>query len=185
MNFVMPIKDDVMLEDICDYLKAKNPPHYVWFSVGIYTGLRISDILALKVIDVKDRSFIISREIKTGKARRTALNVKKLIPILKAYCSGRRPHEYLFLSNRGSNKAISRFTAYKVIKEIGKIFKLDNIGTHTMRKTFGFHHYQQYHDVAKLMKIFNHDDQSTTMRYIGLEQDDMDETLKNFDYKRR
>lgn len=54
------------------------------------------------------------------------------------------------------------------------------IGTHTLRKTFGCHFYQQYNDIVMLQKIFNHSTPSITLRYIGIEQEDIDEVYRNF-----
>lgn len=61
-------------------------------------------------------------------------------------------------------------------KEVG----LTEIGTHTLRKTFGYHFYQQYKDVAVLQQIFNHSSPAVTMRYIGITQDIIDEKVDNF-----
>lgn len=57
---------------------------------------------------------------------------------------------------------------------------LEEIGTHTMRKTFGYWHYQQYKDVAILQEIFNHSSPSVTLRYIGINQDNIDKSYMNF-----
>ena len=56
----------------------------------------------------------------------------------------------------------------------------EKVGTHTMRKTFGYHHYQQFKDVVLLQKIFNHSSPQITLRYIGVEQDEIDDSYKNF-----
>ena len=53
--------------DVADYLKVKNERDYLLFMFGIYTGLRISDILKFRVRDVKDKDAIYIREKKTGK----------------------------------------------------------------------------------------------------------------------
>ena len=57
----------------------------------------------------------------------------------------------------------------------------DAIGTHTLRKTFGYHHYQQFKDVAVLQEIFNHSAPSITLKYIGINDDVKDNTLDDFD----
>lgn len=57
---------------------------------------------------------------------------------------------------------------------------LDDIGTHTLRKTFGYHFYKQTKDVAFLQELFNHSDQRTTLRYIGINQDAMNNAMKKF-----
>ena len=85
-------------------------------------------------------------------------------------------------SARARNKAVSREYAYRVIHEAGKQFDLDNLGTHTMRKTFGYHFYLQTHNIVLLMRIFNHSDQSKTLRYIGIEQSTINDAMKKFTY---
>lgn len=49
-----------------------------------------------------------------------------------------------------------------------------------MRKTFGYFHYQQYHDIAMLQAILNHSSPSITLRYIGISQDEIDQSYSNF-----
>ena len=48
----------------------------------------------------------------------------------------------------------------------------EKFGTHSMRKTFGYHHYKKYKDVAMLQKIFNHSSPAVTLTYIGIEQEE-------------
>ncbi|OVE45880.1 tyrosine-type recombinase/integrase, partial [Pseudobacillus badius] len=54
------------------------------------------------------------------------------------------------------------------------------IGTHTMRKTFGYHFYQQTKDVAMLQQIFGHSAPSVTLRYIGINDEMIDQILERF-----
>lgn len=64
MNTVEPIRDFDLIQDIADYLKDNRERDYVLFMTGIYIGRRISDILPLKVRDVKDKDHIYIREKK-------------------------------------------------------------------------------------------------------------------------
>ena len=66
----------------------------------------------------------------------------------------------------------------------GKVFGIDSIGTHTLRKTFGYHMYQQTHDAVTLKEIFNHADISVTLRYIGINQDNKDKLIKGLSYRK-
>lgn len=179
MNFVEPIRDPDKVEDIAEYLRFKNERDYIMWMMGIYSGLRISDILKLKIRDVKNKRYITLREMKTGKQRIFEIN-----PILKKaldeYCEGRDPNEYLIKSRQGFNKPITRSMAYKILRNAANKFGIESMGTHTMRKTFGYHFYRQTKDVVTLMKIFNHNDQSTTLRYIGIEQQAINEAMKRF-----
>jgi integrase len=71
--------------------------------------------------------------------------------------------------------------AYYIIKNACEEAGIEErVGTHTMRKTFGYHHYQRFKDVAMLQKMFNHSSPQITLRYIGIEQDQIDESYSNF-----
>ncbi|NLW90993.1 MAG: site-specific integrase [Syntrophomonadaceae bacterium] len=179
MNFVEPIRDKSMVHDIAEYLKFKNERNYIMWMMGVYSGLRISDILRLKIKEVKDRNGINIREMKTGKQRTFEIN-----PVLKKalaeYCEGKDPDDYLIKSRQNYNRPITRSMAYKILQAAAERFGIESMGTHTMRKTFGFHFYMQYKDVVALQKIFNHADQSYTLRYIGIEQQTINEKIKQF-----
>ncbi|MBR9930126.1 tyrosine-type recombinase/integrase [Enterococcus sp. 079] len=56
----------------------------------------------------------------------------------------------------------------------------DDIGTHTLRKTFGYHYYKKTRDIATLMFIFNHSSQAITKRYIGITEDEIGASLRGF-----
>ena len=75
--------------DVADYLKVQNERDYVLFMFGIYTGLRISDILKFRVRDVKDKDAVYIREEKTGKEKRFPINAE-LKPIIVNYIQGKR-----------------------------------------------------------------------------------------------
>jgi integrase len=179
MNFVEPIRDPAVVEDIANYLRAGSERNYIMFLTGIYTALRITDILSLKVYDVKDKDHITLREKKTGKQRIIELNpiLKKA---LKTYVKDTDPGEYLIKSRQGCNKPIDRSTAYRIIQTAALQFHLENIGTHTLRKTFGYHYYSQTKNIAQLMKILNHSRESDTLRYIGIDQEHLNKAIKNF-----
>ncbi|MEI3511647.1 MAG: tyrosine-type recombinase/integrase [Anaerostipes hadrus] len=70
----------------------------------------------------------------------------------------------------------------KQSENAGEKFGVYNLGTHTMRKTFGYHMYQATNDAAMLMKLFNHADIHITLRYIGVEQDETDKAISKLDF---
>ncbi len=181
MNYVEPIRDLDTLENICDYLESTNERNYLLFMMGIYTGLRVSDILSLKVKDVKDKDFLTIREKKTRKNK-----IIKLNPILKRalkkHLATRDDKEFLIKSRQGYNKPINRTRAYQILKDIGDSFGIENLGTHSMRKTFGYHYYKKTKDVVTLQKIFNHSSPSVTLHYIGIIQDDLNKAYSNLKY---
>lgn len=151
---------------------------YLLFIIGINTGLRISDILGLRVKDVDGLSHIIITEKKTDKKR--ALINGYLREQIDRFINNMTPEEYLFQSRKGINRPITRTQAYRILSKAAKAVGLEEVGTHTLRKTFGYHHYQQHKDVAILQELFNHSAPSVTLRYIGINQDNMDRTLIDF-----
>lgn len=172
MNTVQPIRSK---RDIDRMKKALgNPRDLLLFIFGINSSLRISDILKLKVGDVRGRTTLTLREQKTGKTKRFALNqsviaaVKSLVPADSADDSP------LFPSRKGS-APISRVQAYRILNEAAKRAGIDaEIGTHTLRKTMAYHAYKSGVDISLLMSVLNHSSQRETLRYIGVLQDDID-----------
>ena len=70
--------------------------------------------------------------------------------------------------------------AYRILNIAAKKVGINEVGSHTLRKTMGYFHYQQYKDVALLQEMFNHSAPSITLRYIGINQDVMDKTIEDF-----
>lgn len=184
-NLVEPIKSKVDLRKVEDYLARTNKRNRLIFVLGINSGLRVSDILGLNIEDVKNRTYVEVKEKKTGKYKRFPLN-DKLKRLIRDYLPYRETlysisaEEPLFLGKK--HKRLDRSQVYRFLNnacsEIG--LKI-NAGTHTMRKSFGFHFYQKFNDIALLQKIFNHSSPAITLRYIGIEQEEIDDSYKNFE----
>ena len=181
MNTVQPIRDRRQIDRM---KRVLSPRDRLLFVIGINSGLRISDILRLKVGDIRGQEFITIREKKTGKAKRFRINnaikreFKRYEASIKRLLSD---DDYLFPSRKGG-KPITRFQAYRVLNDAArKVGIEDEIGCHTLRKTFGYHAYHAGTDLALLQSIFNHSSQSITLRYIGIKQDDIDEVYANIE----
>jgi integrase len=99
--------------------------------------------------------------------------------MLEEYTKGKKLNEPLF-TTKFKNR-LERVAAYKIINATCEEAGLEErVGTHTLRKTFGYHHYQKYKDIAILQKILNHSSPNITMRYIGVEQDTIDYSYLHF-----
>ncbi len=169
METVQPIKDKKQIESMKKALHGRNK---LLFILGINVGLRISDILKLKVGDVRGQHKYSLREQKTGKAKDIWFNdsvkkaIKELVPAEAA------DDEYLFKSREGANKPITRHMAYKILNDAaGRAGITEPIGCHTLRKSFGYHNFKAGVDIAYLMKLFNHSSQAITLAYIGITDD--------------
>jgi len=99
--------------------------------------------------------------------------------LIESYTRYLSPSAWLFPSQKG-NGHISTTQAYRVLQKAAEALGREDIGTHTMRKTFGYHHYKQHKDVAVLQQLFNHSAPSITMQYIGVTEDEVDATMEDF-----
>lgn len=186
-NLVEPIKDVNDLNNIIKYLKNYDIRYYTIFMIGLYSGLRISDICNLDIDDVKNKDYIEVIEQKTGKYKRFPLN-ENLQSIIYNYLLIRDDYygvgdceNALFIGKQ--HKRLDRYQVYRIICRACKECNIKgNFGTHTMRKTFGYHHYRQFKDIALLQTIFNHSSQVITKRYIGISQEEIDTSYKDFCY---
>ncbi len=184
MNLVQPIRDREKLEDLKEELKKNGLRDYMLFYTGLNSGMRISDVVRLNVDDVKNsngtmKPYITIIEKKTKKVKRFPL-VNGLLVEMERYTKNMKEGEFLFKSRKGVNKPITTIQAYRIIKRASEKIGLKEIGTHTMRKTFGYYHYQQFKDIGLLQEIFNHSSPSITLRYIGINQDNIDISYRNF-----
>ena len=156
------------------------------FDIGINNGIRTIDILALSVSDVVDdkgnpKSETTIIESKTGKKRTVRFNADIQAEV-KNYLDKRVfKSEWLFPSTKQRDKHLSTQAIYRMFKRISDGEpSLKGLTAHSMRRTFGYHFYKRTHDIVTLMKIFNHSSQAITLRYIGVEKEDIDKELAGF-----
>ncbi len=178
LNLVGPIRSKKDIERIINWFNAKGWHKYaVVFELGVNTGLRIGDILGFTVADVRNKEAIILREQKTGKFKQFPLK-DKLQKLLTDFCEDRFDSQYLFEGRNQS--ALDRSQVYRRINQACEALNIpENVGTHTLRKTFGYHHYKQYKDIVLLQTIFNHTTPDVTKRYIGITQDELNTSYLN------
>lgn len=184
MNVVQPIRDLKKVQAMKDLLKKENKRNYIMFLLGVGTGLRISDILELKKEDLMN-THLVFKPKKTNKTKKSNKYQRlRITPSIRKelieYANTLEDGEYAIGSRQGVNKPICRSTAYKILRQAAKVCHVHEIGTHTLRKTFGYHFYKQTGDIAMLMQLFNHSDPAITLRYIGITQDTMDKAMESY-----
>lgn len=189
MNIVYPIKDFDLISriknELSQYTNNIEKRRYILFVCGLYTGLRISDILKLKVGDITESDVLRIREQKTQKQNVFPIN-EDLKRIIKKEYKGVDLNELLFPTRYKrlcKEKTITRKTAYNDINTILKAYGINyNVGCHTLRKTFGYSFYKKSGDISMLMMWYNHDSIETTKRYIGIDIDERAKAIKNFKF---
>ena len=172
---VQPLRTQQEINDFLFCLRRnKNAERDVFlFLIGINSGLRMSDIVKLKKKDVISSKNPRIVEQKTGKTR--ILYLSSLQELIQDYTKDLKPEDYLFPSTKGGHLEVN--TVYQMFQKVAALLDRDDIGTHTLRKTFGYHYYKKTKDVATLMEIFGHSSEKITKRYIGINEDEISETF--------
>lgn len=166
MQIVQPIKDVEKIKIMQCILKKQSVRDWLLFTIGINSGLHLSDILELRVKDVKEKVTVSIHERNTGKIKSFILS-EDLLQVIEDYISNLKESDYLFRSQR-TGLPIKRVWVYRILNEAAKKAGIEDIGTHTMRKTFGYHTYKQTKDALMLKELFNHSAPSVTLKYIGI-----------------
>ena len=122
------------------------------------------------------------RDKKTGQVRKFQLNQSTKAAIIEytGHIKDFSPDHYLFASRKGENRPISRIQAWQVLNEAAQRAGINKaVGTHSLRKTFGYHAYKQGTDISHLQRIFNHLAPSITLRYIGVTEEEIEQVQIN------
>lgn len=198
MKVVDPIREKEQINTMKSILSAgkMGDRNELLFSIGINTAYRISDLRRLKLSDVlavsrgkivaKDR--LEMKEKKTGKNNSIIIS-KKLKQSIKDYAYNYFPDAleeknfdfFLFPSAKGENQPINRQQLWAIFNAAAKKIGLENIGCHSMRKTFGYFLYKNNIDMEIIQELLNHSSQRETLRYIGITQEDKDTAVMSLD----
>ena len=185
MNRAEPIRDAAKLKEFLSYYKKQGEyRNHVLVNLGVHTALRISDILKLNTNDVYDfrrrnvKETIFVKEKKTGKSKLIALH-PNAIKSLHLHFRFAIPNMPLIM-NKSTFAPISRQHAYRIISEAAKAVNIPHrVSCHSLRKTFGYHSWQNGTSPVVLMEIYNHSSYNVTKRYLGVEQDDQNKAYRS------
>lgn len=174
---VDPIKELKDINAIKKMLKLAKPRDYCLFVLGINTNLRAGDLLSItvgQVRDLKSGGDLVLKEKKTGKGRRITLNESAIEAIQHWLNSDKslEDDDQLFKSQRG---VLTVQSVNRLVKTWCKDINLPgNYGSHTMRKTFGYHQRKQLNtSIPELMVMFNHSTQRQTLDYLCIQADEI------------
>lgn len=180
MKEVEAIKDLETIKLVSHLLVKHHSQQFadIW-NLGINLALRISDLLELKFEDLNGTHLKVI-EGKTKKTRQIKLNDKSK-EIIERRRSQRPDDVYLFQAtarNVKTVKPLSRQAVGKAFSDVGEIVGI-HLSTHSMRKTRGYHVYKQTNNLALVMKMLNHSSPKITLRYIGIDQEELDAATDN------
>ena len=175
---VQPIRKMQDIRTIKALLHGR-PRDLALFVVGINTNLRASDLLNLKVGQVRHIMPMQDIEIveqKTRKPRLLTINRAAVMAIQKllATMPDAQESDYLFQSQRGKKSMTTSYCNRLVKGWCSAIHLKGNYGSHTLRKTWGYHQRVRFGaGLPELMKAFNHSSQSITLCYLGIQPEEV------------
>ncbi len=186
MNFVEPIRDRKKLAQIKNLLRGQRRfRDLLLFTTGINSALRISDLLQLQIDHFLDRQNGFKQrfwihEQKRNKRHEIVINQsiqETLEEYLAAYPGvADNPDNFIFFNTRAHaySQPIKRGQTWKFIVSICQDVGLrGNYGTHSLRKTWGYHARMQGVDLALIMHKLNHESIAYTKRYLGITDDEL------------
>ena len=200
---VLPIKDKVDRDAFKRYWlgQFKSKPksslglrNCVIFQLGIVTGLRASDLTRLKFTQVYDeygkvRDRIINQQDKKTGKKNMYLTLKPVTELLEQYyqwyVNYYSENAFLFPSSRtNQQEPIKPHGLYMLLTRASKAINYkEPIGTHSLRKTFGYLAYNQTGNLQYVQKRLNHSSPETTLRYIGLDERTMNDITNSINFE--
>ncbi len=184
MELTKAIKDIDTINDILA-VYPKYSKNYLLIYYLLNTGLRISDTLNARIGD--RNGLRILHEQKTGKRKELPINDHLAEKInMYALKNNLTDTDYIFFSERDPKDHIKRNRAYQILSEAGEMIGIQ-LSAHTLRKTYGYLQYSTYErtngqqgaSLPELMHLFNHSTPEITLRYIGIEQENLDHIVLN------
>jgi len=186
MQGVEAVKTGEQRQQVEAHLAAQDRIYCDIWKVGVNTALRISDLLSLTMKDVQaldnDKPTLNIKEQKTGKLRKIVVN-ESALAVMQRRLNDNPTHIWLFQTEavnrnrREPPKAINRRSVSRVFERVGQKIALKvALGTHSMRKTRGYAMHKAGRSIESIAKVLNHSSPAVTMRYIGLVQQDIDES---------
>ena len=161
----------------------------IW-KAGVNLALRIGDLLSLTMAQVKAldpaEPVLHLVEEKTGKKRQIRVNTTAL-KVMQRRLKENPKHCYLFQSesvklHRKPAQALNRRSVARVFEKVGqKIAPKVQLGTHSMRKTRGYAMHEAGRSIEEICKVLNQASSVVTMRYIGIDQRDIDQSYVEFE----
>ena len=187
-RIVMPIKNIEDIERCKEFLKnrVENAPEkykksyakdLLLFKIGINVGLRINDLLSITWEDIfkpgtrQFNEYFVPKEQKTKKVRQIFINksFRAAVKEYLKYVPNAKLEGYVFTNRQGNR--LSDASVDKLMKLLEKELGLENLSTHSLRKTFAYHMYMQTQDISLVQEILQHSSVAVTRRYLGISQD--------------
>ncbi len=128
-------------------------------------GLRVSEVIRLKVADIDSKRMVIRVECGKGGKDRYVMLSQQLLAILRSYWRLARPERFLF-PKRDEDKPIEPHVLYAACRSAVAAAGLDKrVSVHVLRHSFATHLLESGVDIRIIQVLLGHENLSTTARY--------------------
>lgn len=189
---VFPFKTDEDIKKMCNYFASVKDSLSKWrnilmFTIGCNIGLRAGDLLQLKWKHlIKDNNIVDTLYAIESKTKNTRKQTKIRTLSFNSECRQAiesylkqtnqtletvEKEDYIFKSRKGDGHILVR-SANRILKQAAIAVGITyNVGTHSMRKTFGYTAYKITGNLEYVQKLFGHSNSNVTLRYIGIDEE--------------
>ena len=141
-----------------------NLKHNTMLKLCYGLGLRVSEIVNLKITDIDSYSMQVLIEQAKGKKDRYVNLPESILPQLRSYFIEYKPKKYLFEGQYGGQ--YSTRSAQQVFKNALQKAKINKtVGIHSLRHSFATHLLEQGTDIRFIQELLGHNDIKTTLIY--------------------
>ena len=144
----------------------RNPKHRMLLMTAYSAGLRVSELVHLKVTDIHSDRMMIRVEQGKGKKDRYTLLSKRLLGELRAYWKIKRPAVWLFPGIKRHGPLCARMAQKVYAQAIAKARITRKGGIHTLRHCFATHLLESGQDIRTIQLLMGHSSILTTVRYL-------------------
>ena len=144
-----------------------NPKHRMLLALCYGCGLRVSEVVAVRVRDIDGERSLLRIEQGKGAKDRLVIIGPRLLDALRRYWQAQRPDNWLFPNNRRCEQHIGISTAQKVYTEAKRLAELDKVGgIHALRHAYASHQLESGLPIHQLQRLLGHGNLQSTMRYL-------------------
>lgn len=198
MKFVEPFRDKAHIQQVKDYFIQKwDIRNLLLIELGINSALRWSDLVRIQLYHVYNedwspKTYFHIKEKKTSKTNKITVppRVQETLKLYRErylYIFSDYDH-YLFFNRHKDTfsewtQPISRSQAWRIISKTTKKLGIEwNYGTHSLRKTRGYHARKEWVDLSLIQYKLNHSNPAVTMRYLGITFDELHEICNTLNF---
>ena len=157
-----------------------NLKHKTLLALIYSSGLRISEAINMKIIDIDSQRMLIHIKNAKGKKDRYTLLSTKILVLLKEYYTIYKPKTYLFEGQYGGQ--YSSRSAQSILREsVKKAGITKQVSLHTLRHSFATHLLESGTDLRYIQDLLGHSSPKTTMIYTHVSSTSLKNIINPFD----